>query len=91
MARFSEERRAAIAAWLEANGIDPADVPLHSTIVQDRDAGTIRYTAYIRENGRLLVPSASDPRVIAVDDRYLPLHEEREVPLIAPAPDHFPA
>ncbi|WP_327169530.1 hypothetical protein [Streptomyces subrutilus] len=91
MAQFSEERRAAIAAWLESNDIDPADVPLHSTIVEDRDAGTIRYTAYIRENGRLQVPLAGGPRVIALDELDLPMHEQREVPLIVPAPDHFPA
>ncbi|MGW1938984.1 hypothetical protein [Streptomyces goshikiensis] len=91
MAKFNEERRAAIAAWLESNGINPADVPLHSMIVENRDAGTIRYTAYTRENGRLQAPPASGPRVIALDDLDPAMHEEREVPLIVPAPDHFPA
>lgn len=87
----TEARREAIAAWLTANNIDPADVPLHSMIVEDSEAGTIRYTAYVRAEGRLQVAPAGGPRVIQLDDLEPPMYEAREAPLVVPAPGRFPA
>lgn len=47
---ISEDRRIAVATWLQCNGIDPADVPIDSTIVVNDN--TITLDVFTRaENG----------------------------------------
>ncbi|MFD3654343.1 hypothetical protein [Streptomyces sp. NPDC058620] len=65
------------AAWLQANGIDPSDVPLDSTPSEGVDSEgrpIIRYTVLLRRDGR---------RYLA-DDGLEAATEEREAPLITP-------
>lgn len=70
--------RAAVADWLAANGIDPGNVPLPSTIVIERDpveGRTISYTAVLRsEDGRIRYdPQVDGPKV---EGRSAPLKVE---------------
>lgn len=89
---MSPERRAAICAWLTANGIDPADVLANGRLIEDQAAGVIRYEVRLRTphpdgilveqlpNGQRLIETTADP-----------WRETREVPLLVPAPERFPA
>lgn len=76
---IDEPTREATAAWLTANGIDPADVPLNSAITTHTDAAgtrTIRYTTLLHgEHGRAYL-----------DDNGQAVVEQREVPLIVERP-----
>ncbi|MFD5874023.1 hypothetical protein [Streptomyces sp. NPDC060322] len=68
---------AVTVAWLEANGIDPNDVPLDSAITEGMDSEghpVIRYTALLRRDGR----------PYALKGAAGPATEQREVPLITP-------
>ena len=74
-------RREELKAWLQANGIDPADVPIHANIsiepTKPRGAHLIRYTVYLRDtSGR----KYQDP---ATHDAA---QEERTVPLLVQPP-----
>ncbi|MCX4540475.1 hypothetical protein [Streptomyces sp. NBC_01565] len=90
---LSNERREAIAAWLTANDIDPADIPLDGRIIEDQTAGVIRYEVVIRDlpsGGILTERLPGGQRVISPPPPH-PWRETREAPLLVPAPDRFPA
>jgi hypothetical protein len=61
--------REAVADWLAANGIEPGDVPLHSTILIEHDpveGRSIHYTAVVRsDEGRIVHdPQTDGPMVV---------------------------
>jgi hypothetical protein len=78
------ERHAELKAWLIANGIDPADVPVREAIsIEPLTLGgdlAIRYTAYLRAaNGLRYLDEATGEAA----------QEERLVPLTTAPPPHW--
>ncbi|MEV6569956.1 hypothetical protein [Streptomyces sp. NPDC051577] len=89
---MSPERREAICAWLIANDIDLAEILINAQIIEDQTAGIIRYDVRLREphpDGVLVERLPNGQRVIATS--VDPRRETREVPLLVPASDRFPA
>lgn len=90
---MSSERLEAICAWLTANNIDFADIPLDGRIVEDQTAGVIRYEVVIRElpSGGILTERLPDGQRVISPPPPNVWRETREAPLLVPAPDRFPA
>lgn len=88
MAELDTAGREGVVAWLQANGINPDDVPLTSTFTEcvngDGDR-VIRYRALLREYGRLCM----------AEDGSGPVVEDRETPCLQPwsvtGPDQWTA
>ncbi|MFC9247760.1 hypothetical protein ACFT7S_28240 [Streptomyces sp. NPDC057136] len=77
MPKDSTPGLAVTVAWLQANGIDPNDVPLDSAVTEGVDSEgrpVIRYTALLRRGGR----PYSNPEGTG------PVTEEREALLVTP-------
>ncbi|MFE9845808.1 hypothetical protein [Streptomyces goshikiensis] len=77
---ISEDRRAAIAVWLRCNGIDPADVPIDSTIVVNENTITLDVFAQA-DNGAKVFDLLTDG----------PVTERRTVPCQSQPPAAWPA
>ncbi|MFE3762299.1 hypothetical protein ACFXPI_11100 [Streptomyces sp. NPDC059104] len=77
---ISEERRLAIAAWLQCNGIDPADVPIDSTIVVNEKTITLDVFARAGNGAQQFDPVADGPVI-----------ERRTVPCQSQPPAAWPA
>lgn len=80
---ISPARLTAIKTWLTEQGIDPATVPIDAFLdfkpTADGIACTLRYDAYVHENGRLkLHPKTGEP-----------IREERVHQVVGPVPE-FP-
>ncbi|GAA3374681.1 hypothetical protein [Streptomyces racemochromogenes] len=90
---MSPERREAICNWLTANGIDFTDIPLDGRIIEDQAAGVIRYEVVIRDlpSGGILAERLPNGQRVISPPPPNPWRETREVPLLVPAPDRFPA
>lgn len=87
-----QQLRTELFDWLRANGIEPNDIPIDSTVtIEPGDCGSavrhthfIRHTAYLRnEHGRHYLADPDHPDKGAA-------REERTVPLIVPLPDTWP-
>lgn len=84
LADISTARFAALRGWLIEQDIDPSTVPIDTVLVftpsDDGTTCTLRYDAYIRENGMI----KADPRTGE------PIREQRIHQITGPIPE-FPA
>lgn len=73
--------RSQLNGWLEANGLDPLDVPdSHPLRGEEGEKGAvIRYRAYVRDADGRLQSDPNDPNEVWT--------EERTAPCIVPPPD----
>ena len=77
---ISDERRTAICLWLQCNGIDPADVPIDSTIVVNEHTITLDVFVRADHGAKVFDPIAEGP-----------LTERRTVPCQSRPPAAWPA